>query len=353
MVGAGIVGASIAWHLAQKGAAVTVIDRGAPGGGVTAASFAWIGGGVTAESFARINVEHGQPEPNHALRRLAIADWRRLEGELGGRLSIDWTGALTWSADAAATERLVRDHPGLQLAERAELARREPALLHPPACAAFAPEEGAVDAAAATAALLQAAAVPVVHGEVLAVATSGGRITGLRLPGEQVEADVVVLAAGTAAVPLALGLGVLLPVDASPAVLLRFATAARLPRHILSGPRFEVRQPTATTLLAAEDYPDDGDVGRVAAAAVRTLQGAFRGGEALSLVETRVGRRPIPADDLPIVGAVPSIAGLYVAVMHAGVNLAPAVGRLAADEILKGTSAPALAHCRPERFGAA
>lgn len=43
VVGAGIVGASVAHHAARAGAAVTLLDAGPPGAGVTADSFAWIG----------------------------------------------------------------------------------------------------------------------------------------------------------------------------------------------------------------------------------------------------------------------------------------------------------------------
>ena len=43
VVGAGIVGASVAYHTARAGAVVTLIDAGRPGAGVTADSFAWIG----------------------------------------------------------------------------------------------------------------------------------------------------------------------------------------------------------------------------------------------------------------------------------------------------------------------
>ena len=42
VVGAGIVGASVAYHAARLGAAVTVVDKALPGSGVTGDSFAWI-----------------------------------------------------------------------------------------------------------------------------------------------------------------------------------------------------------------------------------------------------------------------------------------------------------------------
>jgi len=40
IVGAGIIGASIAWHLVRAGARVTVIDAAAPGGIATRNSWA-------------------------------------------------------------------------------------------------------------------------------------------------------------------------------------------------------------------------------------------------------------------------------------------------------------------------
>jgi glycine/D-amino acid oxidase-like deaminating enzyme len=43
VVGAGIVGASVAYHAARAGATVTLVDAGRPGAGVTADSFAWVG----------------------------------------------------------------------------------------------------------------------------------------------------------------------------------------------------------------------------------------------------------------------------------------------------------------------
>ena len=45
VIGAGLVGASVVYHLARLGAPVPLIDRGTtPAAGVTGGSFAWIGG---------------------------------------------------------------------------------------------------------------------------------------------------------------------------------------------------------------------------------------------------------------------------------------------------------------------
>jgi glycine/D-amino acid oxidase-like deaminating enzyme len=64
----------------------------------------------------------------------------------------------------------------------------------------------------------------------------------------------------------------------------------------------------------------------------------------------RIGVRHIPGDGLPAVGPAPGIEGLYLAVMHSGVTLAPIVGRLAAEEILGKGGSTLLDGFRPARF---
>ena len=77
----------------------------------------------------------------------------------------------------------------------------------------------------------------------------------------------------------------------------------------------------------------------------------FRGVDPVTSMDAQVGWRPMPADGMPIVGFTPDASGLYLAVMHAGVVMAPVVGRLATAEIVDGNEAEALAPCRASRFG--
>ena len=67
VIGAGIVGASLAYHLAGKGANVTLIEAGDIASGVTGGSFAWL------------NTSHPEPDPIAQLRGSAIKEYRRLE----------------------------------------------------------------------------------------------------------------------------------------------------------------------------------------------------------------------------------------------------------------------------------
>ncbi|MEQ8818445.1 MAG: FAD-binding oxidoreductase [Thalassobaculum sp.] len=349
VVGAGIVGASIAYHLAKRGARVTLIDAGRPGGGVTARAFGWI------------NVSSGVAGQCAPLRGLAIADYHRLDAELGGALGIHWCGALTWSADPAEAERMVRDHAArghdIRLLDRAAVTRLEPGLVDVPECAAHAVGEGSLDAAVAAATLAAAAraagAETRTGTQVRHLEHRSGRVVGVSTDAGSIAADLVVIAAGTGAPAVCRTIGVAVPIHRSPAIRLRFRAPGPLVNGIVQGTAFEVRQPAAGTLLAAEDYindtAEDGPKA-VAGRALTSIRAGLLGGGGLTLAETVVGVRAIPADGDPIIGRTPGIDGIYLAVMHAGVTLAPTVGRLAAAEILGGGGEPALDHCRPDRF---
>ena len=112
VVGAGIVGASVAYHAARAGAVVTLVDAGRPGAGVTANSFAWIGAS---------GVRSG---PAAVLRLTAADEYRRLEAELPG-LPVTWSGSLSWGTADSAPEA----GPGQEIVDAATLptARAHPA----------------------------------------------------------------------------------------------------------------------------------------------------------------------------------------------------------------------------------
>ena len=87
IVGAGIIGASIAHHLARRGAAVTLVDRAGPAAEASGRSFGWI------------NASYGNPEPYFRLRFQSLLEYRRLEWETGGGLTVKWGGSLQWEPD--------------------------------------------------------------------------------------------------------------------------------------------------------------------------------------------------------------------------------------------------------------
>ncbi|MBB5791971.1 FAD-dependent oxidoreductase [Jiangella mangrovi] len=331
VVGAGIVGASVAYHAARAGAAVTLVDAGRPGAGVTADSFAWIGSsGVHAG-------------PAGALRASATDEYHRLEAELPG-LPITWSGSLSWGT----TEEVPEAGPGQEIVDAATVAALEPTLLEPPEWAVWAPGDGAIDPVGVTERLVEGARA---HGArirpdtpIIAVRRdTQGRVAGVETAAELLSGATVVLAAGVATAELGTSAGVRVPVGPSPATLFRFRAPAGLIRGVVNNQHFDLRQVAADRLIAAADSPER------TLAAVRST---FRGAADVELLSTSVRGRPMPADGVPIVGPAAELPGLYVAVMHPAVTLAAAVGRLVAREVVDGAVEPMLAGCRLDRFQA-
>jgi glycine/D-amino acid oxidase-like deaminating enzyme len=63
-----------------------------------------------------------------------------------------------------------------------------------------------------------------------------------------------------------------------------------------------------------------------------------------------VAWRAVPADRLPIIGPMPGLESLYLAVTPSGVTLAPILGRLVAAEIAEKVPQRLLEAMRPGRF---
>ena len=76
------------------------------------------------------------------------------------------------------------------------------------------------------------------------------------------------------------------------------------------------------------------------------------GGAPVEIEAIRVGQRAIPADGLTVAGHLDESERLYVIATHSGVTLALHLADLAAEEIVGGRRAEALAPFRPQRFSA-
>ena len=70
----------------------------------------------------------------------------------------------------------------------------------------------------------------------------------------------------------------------------------------------------------------------------------------VTVVEYRVGVRPVPADGHTIAGRIPGFANAWMIATHSGVTLGALLGALVADEIIRDTPTPMLAPFRPDRF---
>jgi len=331
VIGAGVIGASIAHHLARAGHEVVVLDRGTPGAGVTAASFAWVGiAKSSADAYAG------------SLRERARPEFDRVLTEITAPAGLRPFGAVTWEDSDALTRAFVSEHQAaghrMELLTAHEARMREPSLRDAPDVVAYAPDDVGVDPVAYTRALLESAQA---HGAevrtgttVLRLLFDDGRVQGVVTDRGELGAKSVVIAAGTASVGLAASVGVDIDVAGSPCCLLRFSTPRPLVRGILSTPEFEIRQLDDTTLLGAEDVPAgfSGDPRELAAPTLAAIHRSFVDTDEVRLQHAVIADRPMPAAGQPLIGPVAAMPGLHLAIAHPGVILSAEIGRqVAAD----------------------
>lgn len=348
VVGAGILGASTGFHLARAGAHVTIVDQ-AHDGRATAAGAGiicpWVSGAEDA-AFYRLYVEGAR-----YYDELVAALAERGERDLGFRR----VGALVVSNDAdelaAFNDVLSRrraDTP--EMGETSILSPREARALFPPLRADLAGlhvANGArVDGRRMAAGLLRAAqslGARTVEGHAELIATRD-RVTGVRLCHETIAADCVVVTAGAWAASLLLPLGVALPIEPQRGQIVHM----RLPgQNTRDWP--VVLPPGSHYLLAFDDS-------RVVAGATRENGAGFdyritASGQAevlaealhvapglatATIVETRVGFRPVAPGIRPLLGPLPGLDGLVIGngLGAAGLTIGPFAGRLLADAAL-------------------
>ncbi|QRY48052.1 FAD-binding oxidoreductase [Mycolicibacterium boenickei] len=334
VVGAGVTGASIAYHAASRGLAVTLIDQGLPGMGATQHSFGWIGRSIDSG-------------PSAELRRLARDDFLRLEREIP-TISINWCGALTWGDYFACSGDAPLRNP----------LHVEPQLISAPDNVRFGSHDGSVEPVMLAESLVEAArqhgAKVIVGQPAVRLLRTNDVVVGARTPTQTLNATHTVVAAGTDSAQLCASVGVHLPVYGSPAVMVRLRTRPGLVRHIVANDSIEVRQLSDGTLLVPLDYcgqTTQGDLTDTAEKAREEILRTFEVSASVDILGAAVGWRPMPADDEPVIGPVPGIPGLYVAVVHPGITLAATVGRLVAHELADSTSeVEQFARCRMTRF---
>lgn len=352
VVGAGIIGALTAFHLARGGADVTVVEAGQPAGAASGASFGWI------------NASFFLDQSHFDLRSAAMDAHRRLPDILTSRATI-WQGCLSWEEDAhldAQYQTLKALGYAVSVLTQGEIAALEPSIKAPRRALLMA-REGAVDLAKLTGDALMAATALGAH-LIAGVAVTGlehraGQLCGVRWSGGIIPADRVVLATGTATQDLLAAVGQPLPMLKRPALIVRSAPVPPLISHILVTPGQEVRQDISGRILAPtsashqSDTADAIDENPQTLADAAMMRVAALLGRPLDWEQVTLAARPMPQDGLPVVGTC-ALEGLYVSTMHSGATLAPLVSQIAAKEVLgeslSNEEAALIAPYRPDRF---
>jgi len=348
VVGGGIAGSTVAIEMADRGAAVSLVERDQPGVGATGASAGMLAPQYEthqADAAFRFGVACREAFPNFVERIQSLAAWDvgfRTDGMLVANRSKE---------EEEEAERTLAFQGGEGLPGRI-LSAKETTGLHDAVATdirswMWLPREAQVDTqrlAVVLADAVQAAGVRLVRSREAAVVDSqGGRVVGVRLSdGTAIPAQVVVLAAGAWS-RLLQGLPRTLPVRPVRGQILRLQPTAPLPWTLVCDHQGRYLVPRINnTVLVGSTMEDVGYDDRVtekgrellAAAAASLIPGL----EDACIVEAWAGLRPISRDGWPILGPDPDMEGLFYATGHGrnGILFAPLTGQAVAEVALTG-----------------
>lgn len=368
-MGGGIVGASICYRLAKRGAQVTLLERSHPAAGATGSSFAWINASFTK-----------QPHHYHALNRLGVHAFRSLHQEIGAELPVRWGGTIEWYSNPERADELRRmgrvqqewGYP-IRFIDDWELSRLEPRVkTGKTLVTAFSELEGHVDSAVATHLLLrraQAAGARIVYPcSVEGIELNGESGVTLKTSKGDFQGDAVVLACGVNTQKVAALAGVAAPLVPSPGIVVRTAPQPDRVRRVLVTEDSHFRQQADGRFVIGDDYSppatevhkqlasEPGDFPDPSFASMHAQRIRGQAAKYLpQLAQAPIDKvslcwRPLPRDGFPITGFAPRSRQIYLAVTHSGVTLGPLLGELAALEILDGVEVDFLGPYRPARF---
>jgi glycine/D-amino acid oxidase-like deaminating enzyme len=368
--GAGAVGAACAYHLADAGLSVTVLDRGS------------VAGGTTGAGEGNILVSDREPGPELDLALLSLRVWRELPPAVTAAAEMDRKGGLVVATapdelaglTALADAQRAAGVEALPVAPE-RLTEYEPELATDLAGGMFYPQDMQVQPMLAAAHLLAAARR---HGArvrlsepVTGLLRAGDRVTGVRTPRGPLAAGAVVNAAGVWGGQIAALAGVELPVLPRRGFILVTEPVGQLIRHKVYAASYvadvhdssedletsPVIEGTASgTVLIGSSRERVGFDARLSMPALaRMARHAIRLVPVLGRVRAMrayQGFRPYSPDHLPMIGADGRAPGLFHASGHegGGIGLSAATGLLVAEQVTGRPTSLPLAAFAPDRF---
>ncbi|MFD2420272.1 NAD(P)/FAD-dependent oxidoreductase [Amycolatopsis pigmentata] len=349
IIGAGVIGASLAGELAGRGVTVTVIDAAQAGSGTSAATFGWVNSnGKSPAAYSRLNL-------------LGLQAHERAAGSAGGAPWFHQIGNVELArtdAELAAIEdkvaRLSAETYEATLLTAAEIRRLEPSLnTSRLAGGALYPREGWIDAITMCTALLASAGhrgaafrpfekVERIDGDSVTTMSADGSVN-------RYEADLIVLAAGNGTRQILAGAGIDFPiVDTAaggtrqmPSVgLISTSSPVRSgPRHVINAEGIAMRPArnggiTFTDLPTAGRWdPADPGIWTVPGTLLDRARELYPALDAMTQT-VDLGLRVLPEDGLTISDWVTE--SVYAIATHSGVTLAAHLADVVATELLTG-----------------
>ncbi len=351
VVGAGIIGTSTAYHLARAGVETVLIDR-ADEGRATAA-----GAGIVCPWGGRV-----EDQASYAL----LADGARFYPGLVAQLAEDGetefgyrqVGGLVVPDDPAeldAAEARVRARVGTT-SEAGTVERLTPAqarLLFPPLrpdlAGLFLSGGARVNGRLISAAMGRAAAkrrARIVQGSA-ELLMQGSRVVGVRVDGEPIGVDAVVVAAGAWSPAMLASAGIRQAVAPQRGQIVHLRQPGTDTSHWptlqpLSGYYLLAFDDSRVVVGASREFGSGFDYRLTAAGVAGVLNAGLHSAPGLAswtLEEIRIGFRPMSADERPMLGRAPGVDELWIGngLGPSGLTMGPYAGALLAQAILGRT----------------
>ena len=364
IIGGGVVGCSIAYHLARRGLRdVVLLERETVGSGTTSKAAGGIRVQFPAETEIRFSLE-------------SIDVFARFADEFGVDPGYTKIGYLYLLAE---DQQLRGFEPRIALQRKlgadvrvispADAQKLVPALRVDDLIAAvWGPQDGMAGPAEVTTGFARRArelGVTIAEGmAVTALAMSNRRVTGVRTSQGAIAAPIVVNAAGPAAARVGRLAGLDLPVHPRRRHIFFTEPFPEIPgpvpltSDVTSG--FYFRKDMEQVLLSPGDVEDIGedfdvpmDWGKVEELVRKAIH------RLPIIADARIaggwaGLRPLTPDDHAIIGWAPGVEGFFLAVGFGGHGFqhSPATGRYVAEWLVDGTPSLDLSLFDPGRFGA-
>ena len=372
IIGGGVIGTSIAYHLAKQEAHVTLIEKKD------------LASGSSGACDGLVFMQSKKPGVHLSLAMESLKRFEILQKDLPTDIEFKKAGGMViieTEAEYLAMEKFIKEQQAIgldvMLLDQSQALGKEPFLSPDILGSTFSPLDAQVNPINLTLGFALAArrnnARIITQTGVLGILTKNNRVTGVATTKGNFDADIVVNAAGSMAGLVSEMVGVSMPVQPRRGqIVVTHAEKPVLSRCLISAKYIAAKYDPSLAANAGQGISmEQAENGNLLLGSTREFVGFNRENtlsgirkiirqtaailpvlENFQVIRTFAGLRPYTPDGLPILGPVRSLDGFFMATGHEGdgIALSPVTGDLMARMILEQKIHLPLDAFSPDRF---